>query len=504
MKFTWKHFRTDTYILECFNNGQPTDTIITEDTKTYVWNFVNLPACINEQGSRAYTELPYFCYYKHLRDFGKLSADGSRIGVAVPYTWSYVMQPFVGYDFKHDTLYDKDNFAVRKFYNQCVANVADTDAVSKFIYIHKSITDSFKYQIDENLYRYGTDVRMERLSEFLDKKTLREVSRYNLYGKLFYLLNTNYYCAYPQDIRSDEIRLDRFTKIDMTAPYMCLVKDNAINYFSPKSHRFGLNRNEFPFYYEDAAVVLVPQRVPEKQSYEKYKDINFINSRIPFSTVNDNKRITTVMTSVSLDSLKASFDARIKLSGQFSTMQRGYYQYDYNDSTVNEQYFEGVNDGLKGVKIISKEMVSCDNDFPFTAEFRLKYNSDKIIDKATDATYEIDIAQWFKHIYLPEFTAAGRVTSFYPDFLYFDEYKYYIKFDKPASLLDTVPFNFEIENELGVYKIKSTQVQPDVILLQSDFIVKSAKVPADKVQSVQTIYNFIEQLDKNKLKIKAL
>lgn len=501
MTFVFKNNLINTYIVQCFNGLKPIDTIFDSDTRKIIWKLKDLNGCMDEQGSRPYTELPYFTYYLHLRDFGIMDAKRNHVEVALPYTWSFILQAYANFDFPHDTLYDHDNFVVRKFFNQYVGK--DTNAVNKFLPIHNLIVDTFKYKFDEEYMRKGDDVRMERMGEFIESKTLREMSRYRLYEKFIYLLNTNYYVAYPQDKRSDEIQFDSFSRFYRDNTFFCILDNNNPNYFFPKNNRFGFYRNEFPFYYEDANVILIPQRTPKEESYKPQPKIGFLDSKMPYSSVRENTRLTNVMADVSLDSLKINFTAHIKLSGQFSTLQRGYYQFAYYDSTVSMQYFKGVYDNIKGVSKPKTKLTESEIDFPFKANFESNYSTSLIVEKQSNNQYKINLAQWFKHIYISEFTSKKRSTAFYPDFVFFDEYKYYLKFDKNISVVDTAVVDFEVQTSLGIYKISCKQIQPNIILLQSTFAVNANKVKADEVSGVQVIYNYIEELNKKQLTIQA-
>ena len=60
--------------------------------------------------------------------------------------------------------------------------------------------------------------------------------------------------------------------------------------------------------------------------------------QLPHSYINDNTRKNNILVKINLDALSASFDARINLSGQYSTLIRGLYQYNYQDETINKLY----------------------------------------------------------------------------------------------------------------------------------------------------------------------
>ena len=98
---------------------------------------------------------------------------------------------------------------------------------------------------------------------------------------------------------------------------------------------------------------------------------------------------------VSLDSLLVNFNAKVNLSGQFSTMTRGYYLYQHIDSNVNPLYHRRICDINNSVSIKKCLVQKVIPDYPFAAYIQANYASNKIIDKTADKTYSINLENWF-------------------------------------------------------------------------------------------------------------
>jgi hypothetical protein len=463
------------------------------DSKFYnekhTWEFSNLPACMDEPGSRPYLELPYFTFYKHDLDFGIWNTSRTVLQEYLPYTWDYVNLYFVNYkdEFPKLKLSRMDNatISVRNFVAEVTENISDTASLEKITKIHNYITRDFKYQRDDAFYS-GEDSRLSRIAEFISKKTVREISRYDLYDKIMERLGFDYYKTFLFDKRINVINFDQYEESYIATKYYAILHNNNVNYFIPKYHRFGRYLNELPFYHEDNKLILIPQTVSYEESYKNVKTISYAFLNSPFSTITENTRNSNVLVSISLDSLKTTFSSGIKLSGQYSTMCRGSYLFDFVDTTANFQYAEKIYENLNGIGKVTQNTVKADTIFPFATEFNLVYGSHKIVEKYENSSYKIDLSNWFKHILESEVTSKKRDLAYYPDFIGQDRYKYFLKFDYPVNITSQ-PEPVEFISPYCVYKFNIVQVQPDVIMIESSMILKSDMVPVQNVGDIETV-----------------
>lgn len=492
------------YVFKYQNNAQPNDSIKYGKKNSClfkrIWERKNLTGCINEPGARPYKEL------------SNINLD-SQAEAYLRYSWPLALLGEVKYkpkdaDYKFSKT-DKRTLSLNKFYAQQTKDVLDSNAIIKFNKIHQIIVDEFAYQDDFNFY-IGKDIRLERIHEFLEKKILRDISRFNIYGELLDRLRTDYYKVIFHDKRIEEIKFDKFFPSLSGIMYYCIPNNGQLFYFPPKKNDFGYYINEMPFYLQATPYILVPQTIEYKLSYLPDAALmnkvisKFLYHKTPNSTEFNNIRVSNVLANVSLDSSKVTFDAKLKLLGQFSTMQRGYYQYNYIDSTVNPKYHQMISDIEPNVKLLHKDLVSQSKDFPFECNLRLKYLSGNIVNENPDGSYSINLQNWFNHIIYEDFSAKNRVMSFYPDFRFQDSYSYYIKFDHNIEVLNAKDFEINITNALGRYMIKLTKMQPNVIRLKSIFKVLTDTVEAKKVSDVEDIYSEIQDLNNHFLKIKIV
>jgi hypothetical protein len=285
--------------------------------------------------------------------------------------------------------------------------------------------------------------------------------------------------------------------------YLCLRENNHSSYYLPKKNRFGYFANEMPFYYEKTATFLVPQHM-EIDDYHEYQKISFPALDTPASDENDNLRTNSILVNYNIDAADIAFDAKVDLKGQFSTMCRGAYTYDFVDTFSNTKYGQMISRVNDKAKLIKKEATQIDETFPFKSTFRVKYSLPNNIQKTKDSVCFISMDKWFNHVTYDNFSAKNRHTDFYTDFKGVDVYRYYIKLDHNVQVLNTAELEKDITNTLGNYKIKITQPQPNTVQIESYYLVNVEKVEAKKVADVENIYTAINNLNKAKLKVKLL
>jgi hypothetical protein len=209
-------------------------------------------------------------------------------------------------------------------------------------------------------------------------------------------------------------------------------------------------------------------------------------------------RTNTVHVNINTSSKSVSFDAKINLSGQFSTMIRGIYKNDYIDKTVNSLYNKKIWDLNEKSSLQKKEVNIINREFPFDAEITAQYQANTILTKIGD-TLNLNLTNWFNHIIYPNFDTTGRQMDFYPDFVGKDTYFYMLQFDKNVKLVSEFQ-DIKIANDFGQLSISVEKVSPNSYKLTSSFATISDKVSKEKIQSVKDIYDKIQVLNSGNLK----
>jgi hypothetical protein len=490
------------------NGASPIDTTIADPADPEVglaWHSENLFAIKNEPGALLHKDLPYVRFYRHYNDYGVRSKKDPRLMVKVlPYTWHYFSDKLRSYRKDADdamlTHTDKNTLGLKKLYESSLEGLADTSAAMRFGKVHSVISNDFDFV--SYYTRYKQDNYLYGPGEAAATKVLYEQDRYSVYFKLLQRTGRMYYLAIVPDKRIEEIDFGNFFPPLAAQRVFCLTMGKDIFYYFPKFARFGYETNELPFYLENVKTVLVPRNMDEIFKHRLNEpQPKFLLS--PNSDESSNTRSVTAQVNVSTAASSASVDARISLTGQFSTMTRPAYLYNLSDSSANPKYGLRIFDTGKNIKLLQNELSSRSAVFPFKTTFKVKYEAESALIKNEDETLSVDLTGWFHHIIYDDFSAASRKLTFYPDFKMSDTFRYRIKFDRKVSMLNAAEYEGKTENAFGKYSLRFTQVSGDEIEVESSFIVKADQVPASETGQVEDIYKRIEKLNKGVLKVKV-
>lgn len=481
------------------NNAEPNNTTILDNIKTYQWTKNNLTGCINEEGSIPYLSLPNIVF----------SIKPLELLYTLPYSFEEKYVPFYAYlSFQRE----KTQLGIAKSISQNVktkqllefydfVNIETKDIkndslnYNKLLKIQNKIADEFTFANDTNYFK-KLDIRDPKIGDEAKGHVLRDINRYDLYVALILKLGLSYFTAYVSDRRTGEINNDYFTPMyNSDYLFAIVLKNNTVQYLYPKKSKFGYYLNEMPFYFED-----IKARLVSLDDYRNYK--NPINDsprhiKVPNSIINDNVRKSNILVKINTDSLSLAFEAKINLSGQYSTLTRGVYQYNYLDETVNQLYNKKIWDLNDNVKLISKDITVTNKEFPFPTNVNAKYNARNLVAKKGD-TYSLDLKNWFNHIIYCNIDAINRQMDFYPDFVGKDSFVYYLQFDKNIKLINQIK-NTEIKNEFGELTINITPVGHDALRITTLFLTKNNKIASGKIETVKAIYDKIKDLNNSSL-----
>ncbi|MCX6291524.1 MAG: hypothetical protein NT126_07140 [Bacteroidetes bacterium] len=509
-----KHSSRDIFIFSYHNGAEPTDSVAVSETTPHfsemIFKRTNLAGGINEAGYRPCEELPYVTFYQHNNDYGELDRKTEFVKTAHPYPWTLVYESSVKYMMDNLDLYlskkDKSTLALNHFFSEQKEMVKDTNPAAVFSHMHHVICNEFGYQDDVSYFEKG-DQGLEKLGKFIEEKKLRFISRYHLYDQLLLRLNRDCFLAPLFDKRIEVMNIDRYEPMVSERFFYGIPVNGNIIYYYPKTDRFGYESNEFPFYYEDVNTILIPQHAPasEETSYGqawRAPHVNYFFAKTPFSTLKDNARSTNVLVTVQLDSMRLSFEGKVKLSGQFSTLTRGYYLYGCIDTTINPSYFRKACDIGQDVIVESVQVNSVSQQFPFVADVKLKYHSDSKLKKLDERNYSIGLSRLFNNVTDDAFSASGRRHTYYPDFQSQDVHKYFFKFDREVEAENAADLMKEIENHFANYSVRVYQPDTRSIILETVYVVKATSVPATNAADVETVFSEIKKLNSSFLKVR--
>ena len=508
LDFTFRYPEKRLFFLTYHNGVFPKDsTMVTASNPHYTeyyFHLENLQGCINEVGGRPYKQLPYFSFYEHLRDFGKINPITRYIQTPLPYPWSYVMLPFVGYKYESPKLRlartDITTMVINKLTEDERKKAGDSTSCSVVSELQRDLAENFIFKDDLGYY-LGEAEDIEHLGKNIENKILRQMSRMRLYDEVMTRLDTLYYHSLLIDKRISEMDINHYeppiaSRLSIAIPY-----DDYILHFYPKSYRFGYEPNELPFYYEDTYSVLTPQNEKALKKYDLIPQVEFKFIKTPVSKMESNLRNTSCKIDVSFDLSKVNVIAKIHLSGQFSTMTRGFYKYGSVDTTMNPTYYKiislAADDQLNVVSNISK----VGKNFPFETTVSQEFTLNKRLKKIGEKDFILDLKNLFNNIIEEEFNYKNRHLDYYPDFQSQDIHRYFIHFDHPVSATNILEFNKKINNYFSNYEVYVSQPSEKDILIECSYIVKALVVPASKAHDVEQVFNAIRSINHSVLKI---
>ncbi|MCK4663704.1 MAG: hypothetical protein KAT68_12610 [Bacteroidales bacterium] len=486
--------------IKYYNNAAPDSIINTKEKKSYYWQLKNIYGCINEDGARPYMSLPYLVF----------SIKPYELLYTIPYTFEERFIPFYSlFAYQRErkqlsiltSVYQgvktKQYLQINKFIENETRNIEnDSTGYLKLKKLHNTIVDEFQFVSDIDYFK-EYDTRDERIGNFVSKKTIRDISRYNLYAALISKINLDFYTTYLIDKRIGQISDDYFAPMyDSDYLLSVILKNGHLQYLYPKKSQYGYYLNEIPFYFENATTRLVCLN----DYLNRKKPINecFRTTTTPRGSIKENIRINNILVDINLDDLSLNFNSKTTLSGQYSTLIRGLYQHEHKDLTINELYNKKIWEINNNVELISNENKILNKEYPFQASIKAQYKCNDLL-KIYGDTITLNLKNWFNFIIYNDFDINNRQLDFYPDFFGQDTYTYFLQFNKNIKLLNTFE-NVEIENDFGKLTITIEQIKTNSVKISGFFAITHNVVPVNKIVAVKNIYDKIQELNSSFLK----
>jgi hypothetical protein len=472
-------------------------------SKTYHWTKTNLPGCIEEYGSKPHLDLEHIIYNLNsndLRYYQRHSLSGQAI--ETPY-WVHVLRMresraiWLQRIARKKLVIDKDSKLFDDFIRTNTSNISDSFPLLKSAHLHNLISDEFDTPPKRN--ERGKKVKpIEKLGALASSKQITKPSKYNFYVKMLYRLRVPFFTTYFCDNRVAGMSSNYLSPMWNSDFAFTIPNGRNMLYLYPKHERMGYYVNELPFYLEANPALFT-------SVFRLFSDFvpnpEFIQT--PGSDETTNHRSTNVLSKISLAKKRVEFDAKVNLSGQFSTMTRGAYLYDYTNPKANPLYGRKIFDLGKTVDVQSVKFTERSFDYPYRTNLRCVYVSDDLVKLTTEGVYEIDLKGWLNTVFEERFGKAERAQPYYPDFRFKDQFKYYLEFDQDIDLVAADQFSDSINNSYGKYEVSIQKVKDNVVLIELLFHVSSNKVAASDAAEVWTIIDKLRRLSHSKLRVKV-
>lgn len=453
------------------------------------WNLRNLPGALDEPNCHPYVDLPWFVFTPKPFDF--LVQQYSTFEENYLPAWM-----IFGAERENDVIEAQiaasqgirtsDYLAFNKLADSIIAKCPDDlNGRKSLTYFQKFMVSEVRYDKDLQYYRNKAGYLLDKPGRDLQGRLLRDRNRVAAYANMILRLGFRIMTAYPMDKRCGQISPAYFpTILDGDFLLLTILKDTSVAWIYPKSDKANYFCDEMPFYFENTQVML--QNYMQRRGYKRDMDIRPIFYVTPNSKPSENFRKINSSVSISFKTRTASFQSRVSLSGQFSTMTRNIYRGIKADSTINPKYNIKVSDIGKNVNVLKSLPGMVADSFPFLTSVATSYEYH--LPSYNGDTLTINLSDWIKHITVDGIDTLNRVTSFYSDFCGYDRWSYMIRFDEPFSIV--TPVNpVELDTDYGQYAFNVKQVNPEQILVTSYFLTKSAVLPAEKIDQVAQLFN---------------
>lgn len=493
---THKHLRSEI-------RGTQPDSVYTRKKRTHrVWRNTSISGCISEKGIRPSSDLPHIVYSLHTAN-PRLQGRNHLSGQLLPANYTLNMFKYrernalwLRMMASRSSESDEQWRKVRSFMAKTTDGIPPGEPLIKLNEIHSTIVNDFSYKKDDAVFA-ELDMGLERMGDFVQDSTLREISRYNLYAKVITHLGLKYYPVYMLDKRIGSLARQYPSNILFSDFSFAVPDGDYLNLYYPKSEQFGYEVNEYPFYLAGsrAFIVDVDRLTTEDNYFPSLIDLPLITD--------DNYRNTVVhgMVNTAEGVVKGSIE--LDLSGQFSALTRSLYDFGEIDSSINPMYGRKVFHNRK-VEYENTRRVYSNSNAPYERSYSIDYEL-KISESAQNGgLYKLSLKGFFPFIYWEEFDEYPRQLPFYGDFMGVDIIQFNLVFDRPVEIENEKDLTLlhTLENRYGSMVLSIDQPEPKQVTIKAYYNQFAERVEPGKAHLISELYNGIRDLNEAVLRIR--
>ncbi|MBK9146276.1 MAG: hypothetical protein IPM12_00495 [Flavobacteriales bacterium] len=430
-----------------------------------VWEHRDLPGVMDEAGARPAEELPCIIVAFAPDDLRNLRRE--RLS-NLPITQQPWLQAIRQREAKamwwrrvaQTKLPDRQNRQIKGFIRETCAGIPDTLKARRMEALHKRIARDFTYDADRDWY-FDLDRSLARMGDQVRDERLRDISRYDLYSKLLNAEGNDHVTAYLLDKRSGRLD-DRFTTPMRDNEWLFGIGDGTgMLWMHPKRQRHGWFANELPFYWEGSNALLIDlQRlIADDPSPPLFVEL-------PTGDPAANVRAMEHRLRIDLDKADAAGDARILLSGQFSTLGRAAFLGDRIDSTVHPSYGHSPAH-LPQAALIGSSDRGLQSDPPFRFRERQELAIAQWVTPEADGLFAMELRPFFAHAVAEGFRAESRDLPFHWDFRQSDRFIIDLEFTQPVEVMDLTALQGEWNCPSARYTLRATRIDARHVRIES-------------------------------------
>ncbi len=469
-----------------YNNLPNPKTVVLKNKKTYNWVLTNLEKIGKKSKIIIHNDLPYLRFV--IRSFW--NKYGQEINLEYS-SWSEYRNSIRFNEYTgHRLSYDKK---LGSFIDQHLgAETANLSPNEKFENLIKTI--SFINDSITIFYPQDTTEYNKLLGEHLKNKKLPAESVYDLYSVILDMCYFDYYLCLGRNKYLGDIDAQFVSRNQITDVFFSFLFDNKYYFIFPKKDYNGYDLGEIPNELEGSKAISFPRRGTASGT-------NILN--LPkTSKVNNTKTINT-FAYVNLNDNSIFERSKLITTGAWTSIYRNGYKNLKNDSIDSKEIYKFIFNSTEDL-IDSLNAEKNEHSTPFV--FSLKYNKieKNYLTYLNDSLKMTSLTKIISHVLQDLFKEDNQDSTEPISFLFSDNIKYYLIFDKPVSIMDEGSEDLSFTNEFGSYEVQIKQLNPKTIFVFSRLSLNKSNLNTTNSDPLYELGNKIREAKNINLSFKIV
>jgi hypothetical protein len=333
--------------------------------------------------------------------------------------------------------------------------------VSFFNYIHDSIRI-----VDVSYKEYDNSVEY-----YLKRKEVLQPLMLYFFDKMFRRLKMNYYFGLGKDKYTGPFDQDFITSQLTTHKFLGFELNKHFYYFFIPTMHHAYQFGEVPANLRGTDAMLISRNTQA----DPVRIFTF-----PITDRDKNFSKTSVFLTVDLKKSSVSRSDRQIMSGNYSTDKRfNLIEASKKEKEIETMMSKEEQDAGSVYQLDSARIDKIERVSPFLTTIKRVSHSDKAVRTLDKDVYSVSLNGIIRHDMLPYGGWKRKTTCSIP-YLYDDNFKVYLIFDKPVELVNSDQIKGSWEGIVGKYGLKVVQVNETTILVDSDYNLLTQNIaPSD-------------------------
>ncbi|HAW18828.1 MAG TPA: hypothetical protein DCX14_01480 [Flavobacteriales bacterium] len=436
----------------------------------FQWKLENLPAITNDAYSIWEDELPYVFYYLEKVYYNSnlpyWISEESWEGVINRYDWIF-----------NDN--GKTN-GLKRWVEEEMVKFDGEDSFEKFRSFVHHVNGT--YDIVQKL---PDSEELLPLIDYIANRRIDEVNLTVLYDKLLKHLAIEYELVfarnrYEGEVDAMSISGGQFTNVGLR------IQDNegGFHYLFPSKRYSNWLLGEVPYYLQGTKAMFL--RFESRNENKASASFGVL----PKNSLADNTIQTDISAHLDLESLKATYEIRLKLAGIFSSNTRRVlleYSEADNIDELEEDLF-GVD--LQEMTIDSIWIASINKSFPFSCVVRIKASQPRALKKVGDGVYSLRLAEMFLHDLLVDYEDERLLALVPPG--YFRQMTRVPLHGEGLLFQNTESNQYSHQNTVGKCGLQLDESTSGILIAASQYAIATNKIPAEAYHELKELNDLVK------------